>query len=237
MFDQRVTVIVGHFGSGKTEIALNGALGLAAAGTPVTVVDLDVVKPYFRSRAARELLAARGVGLIAPGGAHVFADLPIILPEIRSALKDPARRLILDVGGDDSGARVLGSLAGAIPLAETRCLLVLNFSRPFTTDDAEAETMVREIEAASRLKVDGLIANTHLMDETTAALVTEGYRMTEATGRRLGVPVVAVTVQEGMAPELDPDTFPCPLVRLQRIVLPPFAERHRRAVGPIFAVS
>ena len=110
MYQRRVTVFVGHFGSGKTEIALNGALELAAAGSSVTVADLDVVKPYFRSRSARAILSDAGVDLLAPTGANVHADLPIIVPQIRSCLRDEHSRLILDVGGDDLGARVLGSL-------------------------------------------------------------------------------------------------------------------------------
>ena len=88
MYQKRVTVLVGHFGSGKTEIALNGALDLAAAGLRVTLADLDVVKPYFRSRSARAILSDAGIELVAPTGANVHADLPIIVPQIRSHLRD-----------------------------------------------------------------------------------------------------------------------------------------------------
>ena len=105
LFRKRVTVLVGHFGSGKTEIALNGALELAAAGTPVTVVDLDVVKPYFRSRSARAILADAGVGLVVPTGENVYADLPIVMPQIRTVIRSSEDRVIVDVGGDDSGRR------------------------------------------------------------------------------------------------------------------------------------
>ena len=92
MYRKRVTVFVGHFGSGKTEIALNGALEVAASGAQVTLADLDVVKPYFRSRSARAILADAGIELLAPTGANVHADLPIIVPQIRSHLRDPDRR-------------------------------------------------------------------------------------------------------------------------------------------------
>lgn len=134
MYRKRVTVFVGHFGSGKTEIALNGALDLAAAGERVVVADLDVVKPYFRSRSARAILSDAGIELLAPTGANIHSDLPIIVPQIRSRLRDSNRRLIMDVGGDDIGARVLGSLADVVPLDDTDCLLVLNFRRPSTPD-------------------------------------------------------------------------------------------------------
>ena len=109
VFQRRVTLLVGHFGSGKTEIALNSAMDLASRGTPVTMADLDVVKPYFRTRSARALLHEAGIELLAPEGDNIHADLPIIVPQIRSHLRQSSRRLIIDVGGDDVGARVLGS--------------------------------------------------------------------------------------------------------------------------------
>ena len=157
MYRKRVTVFVGHFGSGKTEIALNGALEIAATGVPVTLADLDVVKPYFRSRSARAILDEAGIELLAPTGENVHADLPIIVPQIRSHLRQNTRRLIMDVGGDDVGARVLGSLSDVVPRDDTDCLLVLNFRRPSTPDPERALAMVREIEAVGQLPVTGLI--------------------------------------------------------------------------------
>jgi RecA/RadA recombinase len=235
---KRVTVFVGHFGSGKTEIALNRALDLAAAGERVTIADLDVVKPYFRTRAARAILSAAGIELLAPTGANVHADLPIIVPQIRSQLRDGGRRLMIDVGGDDAGAKVLGSLSDVVPRRDTECLLVLNFRRPSTPDPEHAAAMVREIEAVGRLPIDGLISNTHLMEETTAEVVLEGYRQAVATARLVGVPLVAVTVAGGLGAELDPGSFECPLIAMRRIVLPPFAQDfERRTTGPLFVVN
>lgn len=238
MLQRRITVFVGHFGSGKTEIALNTALDVAARGEPVTLADLDVVKPYFRTRAARGLLEGFGIDLVAPDAEHVFADLPILVPRIRGAIRDPGRRLILDVGGDDVGARVLGSLADVIPAAETDCWLVLNFRRPSTPDVGAAVTMAREIEAVGRLAVSGLVSNTHLMAETTAELAREGYLLAVETGERLGVPVVAVAASAELAPELRGDHLPCPVIALRRIVRPPFDQtREQRRIGPLFAVG
>ncbi len=238
MFRKRVTVFVGHFGSGKTEIALNGALDLAAAGHRVTLADLDVVKPYFRSRSARAMLFENGVELLAPTGANVHADLPIIVPQIRSHLRDGDRQLIMDVGGDDVGARVLGSLADVVPVDDTDCLLVLNFRRPSTPDPERAVAMIREIEAVGRLAVTGLVSNTHLMGETTAGVVLEGYRMAVETSVAVDVPLVAVTVLGQHAFELDDGELQCPLVRLRRIVIPPVEhERPARTVGPLFVVN
>ena len=238
LYRRRVTVFVGHFGSGKTEIALNGALELAASEMPVVLADLDVVKPYFRSRSARAILSAAGVELLAPTGANVHADLPIIVPQIRSHLRRDHSRLIMDVGGDDVGARVLGSLSDVIPRTETDCFLVLNFRRPGTPDPQHAVTVIREIEAVGRLAVNGLISNTHLMDETTPEVVVDGYNQALQTARLADVPLVAVTVGESLVEELEEENFECPVVALRRIVLPPFAQDlRRRTVGPLFVVN
>ncbi len=238
MFEKRVTIFVGHFGSGKTEIALNGALDLAAAGIQVTLADIDVVKPYFRSRAARDMLDSAGIRLLAPTGDNTHSDLPIIVPQIRSALKDPACRLVMDAGGDDNGAKVLGSLADVVPPDETQCLAVLNFRRPSTPDPAGAVTMVRDIEAAARIKVTGLVSNTHLMGETTPRIVLEGHRMAVQASRELDIPVVAVTVVDGLAHSMRDKDLDCPLVVLRRVVLPPFEQQPRtRASGPLFVVN
>jgi hypothetical protein len=238
MYQRRVTVFVGHFGSGKTEIALNGALELAAAGSRVTLADLDVVKPYFRSRSARAILFDAGVNLLAPTGANVHADLPIIVPQIRSHLRDDHSRLIMDVGGDDVGARVLGSLSDVIPFDDTDCLLVLNFRRPSTPDPERAAAMVREIEAVGRVPVSGLISNTHLMDETTPEVVLDGYRLALETARLAEAPLVAVTVSADLAEVLAAEELECPVVPLRRIVKPPFAQTlELRTTGPLFVVN
>jgi len=238
LYRKRVTILVGHFGSGKTEIALNGALDLAAAGVPITLADLDVVKPYFRSRAARAILADSGIELLAPSGANVHADLPIIVPQIRSHLRDPNRRLIMDAGGDEIGARVLGSLSDVVPFDDTDCLLVLNFRRPSTPDPERALHMIREIEAVGRVPVSGLISNTHLMEETTPAVVLGGYRKAVETARLAEVPLVAVTVTEDLAADLREEEFECPVIAMRRMVMPPFAQKHaRRTTGPLFVVN
>ncbi len=236
MFESRVTVLVGHFGSGKTEIALNLAMDQASAGVPVTMADLDVVKPYFRTRSARALLTEAGIDLLAPEGPNIHADLPIIVPEIRSHLRQSLRRLIIDVGGDDVGAKVLGSLSDVVPHGETECLLVLNFRRPSTPDPKAAVEMVREIEAVGRLPVAGLISNTHLMDETDLEVILDGLENAQQTGELLGIPVVAVAAAEDLAVELRA-RIDRPVVALRRIVVPPFELPKQRTTGPLFVVN
>ena len=236
MFDSRVTVLVGHFGSGKTEIALNLAMDMASRGLGVTMADLDVVKPYFRTRSARALLTESGIELLAPEGANIHADLPIIVPQIRSHLRRSDCHLIIDVGGDDVGARVLGSLSDVVDPAETECLLVLNFRRPSTPDPARAVAMARQIETVGRLAVSGLISNTHLLDETTLEVVLHGLERARETGDRLGIPVVATAVSDILAEEVR-TAIDGPVVVLRRIVMPPFEFPKQRTTGPLFAVN
>lgn len=236
LFEKRVTVLVGHFGSGKTEIALNLAMDLASEGTPTTMADLDVVKPYFRTRSARGLLAEAGIDLLAPDGPNIHADLPIIVPQIRSQVRHSDRRLIIDIGGDDVGARVLGSLADVVPFTETECFLVLNFRRPSTPDPTAAVEMAHQIEAVGRLPVAGLISNTHLMDETSLEIILEGLESAHQTSQLLGVPVAAVAAAEVFADELR-TVIDEPVVGLRRIVIPPFEMPKQRTTGPLFVVN
>jgi hypothetical protein len=228
-----VLILVGHFGSGKTEIAVNLALALAAAPpgaeappAPVNLVDLDLVKPYFRCRLARDAVTPRGVRLVAPDGELSYADLPILLPEIAGLLGQPGQRSVLDVGGDDSGARVLGALGDAIPADRHELLLVVNARRPSTYDLESTLQVLGEIEGAARLRVTGLISNTHLMGETTAAEVAEGLALCRAVAERSGRPVRFACAEAPLAatlPELG-----VPLLPLRRYILPPFLARPMR---------
>ena len=238
MYRKRVTIFLGQYGSGKTQIALTGALEMAAGGRAVTLADLDLEKHYFRSRSARDILSRAGIELLAPTGANVHADLPIIVPQIRSQLRDSNRRLIMDVGGDEVGARVLGSLSDVVPFDDTDCFLVLNFRRPSTPDPERALQMIREIEAVGRVPVTGLISNTHLMEETTPGVVAEGYRRALETACLAEKPLIAVTVTEDLIPDLRKEEFECSVIAIRRIVMPPFAQSHQiRTTGPLFVVN
>ena len=233
MFGRRVTVLVGHFGSGKTEIAVNGVLSMAARGERAALVDLDVVKPYFRSRAARDLLKEAGVELVAPDEELLESDLPIIVPRVRAVCGDPDRRVVIDAGGDDTGARALGSIRDVLAPLGVGFDLVLNFRRPFTPDVDSAVAMAREIEAAAGLAVTGVISNTHLMGQTTPEVVLEGFSLARETAQRLGVAVLAVCVEESMLAALD--GLDAPVFPVRRVVRSPFDPELRvRTTGPLF---
>lgn len=237
LFPRRVTVLAGHFGSGKTEIALHGALALTRGGHRVSLLDLDVVKPYFRSRSAQQILEAGGVDLVAPLGEYFSSDLPIVCGEVRTHLQDPRRKILVDAGGNDSGVRALSSVSDALP-QDTAFLIVLNFRRPLTPDVNSAVVMARDISATARLPITGLVSNTHLMKETTPDLVAEGYAMAMEVSARLGVPVVAQAALRSLQDQLEATRFGCPLFVLDPIVKPPFDEKpEARKIGPLFKVG
>jgi len=239
MFDRRIVIFSGHFGSGKTELALNLAVSEGKAQRPVTLVDLDVVKPYFRSRSGREFLAAANVDFVAPEGDLLQADLPVILPKVRALCRGVASRVIMDVGGDDTGARVIGSIADVLDPSETEFLMVLNFRRPFTPDPNAAVEMAHEIEAAARARFTGIVSNTHLMQETTWPVIREGFTMAIQTGKMLGIPVKAVGIDAAFEPVAKPSDFPCPILPVHRFLLPPFKSQggEVRKTGPLFVLN
>ncbi len=232
---ERIVLIVGNYGSGKTEVAVNLAIRLAEQHR-VSIADLDIVNPYFRCREARQEMEDHGIRVIYPHGEYHAADLPIILPEIRGAILEGQDFLILDVGGDDVGARVLSSLADLLVGRACAMLQVLNARRPFTDTVAGALKIRREIEAASRLPITGLISNTHLLEQTDVATVMEGLALARAVGREAGLPVAFVIASEDHRNELPLDEIGCPVLWITRRMLPPWklrtmTDRAQRVLG------
>jgi len=229
VLDKRVIIFAGAYGSGKTEVAVNYAAGLAATcSEPVSIIDLDVINPYFRSREAALSLVAQGVRVISPHGEMCHADLPIILPEIRGEIERSEGKVVLDVGGDNVGARVLSSLADSFGRGY-EFLIVLNARRPFTSTVTGSLKMIHDIEISSRLKFTGIISNTHLIDETTTETVEEGYRLACAVSTEAGLPVKFVSAVGEAAKRLDPETIGVPVFTLKRQLLKPWEEKDRAA--------
>lgn len=220
---ERVVALVGAFGSGKTEVAVHVALALAAAGRGADLVDLDLVNPYFRSREARRLLAARGVGVVVPPGDRVYADLPIVVPEVVAALDPaPGRTTLLDVGGDDVGARALGSLRGFVPGGACELWQVVNARRPFTATPEGCAAMRDAVGRAARMPVTGIVSNTHLVGETTLAVVLEGLDVARAFGEAAGIPVRAVAAPEAFADAPELAACGVPVLPIRRRMLKPW---------------
>lgn len=228
IFDKRVIIFAGAYGSGKTEVAVNYAIGLAVSqNQPVSIIDLDIINPYFRSREAALILEAQGVQVIMPHGERRHADLPIILPEIRGKIERSEGKVILDVGGDDVGARVLSSLADAFIPQGYELLIVLNARRPFTSDVAGSLKMMRDIEISSRLKITGIVSNTHLIGETTTGTVVEGCKLALEVARAAGIPVTFVSMVTEVAKQLAPDAVGVPVFALERQLLKPWEEKSK----------
>jgi hypothetical protein len=234
--DERLVMIVGNYGSGKTEVAVNLSLQLARAGRRVQIADLDIVNPYFRCREARLLMERHGIRVVVPPGPQAWADLPIVLPEIRGLLHPPEGTVtIFDVGGDDVGARVLASLRTSLGDGAYQLWQVINAKRPFTDTVDGCLAMRRAIEASSRLSVTGLLANTHLIDQTTSATVLDGWHLAHAFCDRASLPVRAVAVMEPLAAAPELRVIDAPLLRLERLMLPPWLQR--RETRPSFPRS
>jgi len=196
---QRVVAFFGGFGGGKTELAINYALRLAADGTAVILADLDFVTPFFRSREARRELDGSGVHLVTPQANLQLADLPVLTPEVAAAIGDESRRVVLDVGGDDAGARVLGVLQPILAGRPHDALFVVNPYRPFTRDVPAIISTLRAVEEAARLRATGFASNPHMCSLTTERDIVEGHRVVAAAAGAVGLPVVLLGVLDGLA--------------------------------------
>jgi len=219
LFQRRYSVLVGNYGSGKTELSLNLALAWAGRAS-TTLVDLDIVNPYFRSGEKAEELRANGVRVLMPTFALSTVDIPALPAEIQSVFEQPCDHVIFDVGGDDTGAAALGRYAPSFARLrqETTVALVVNTLRPLTRTAGDIAEMARRIEARGRLRIDLLMNNTNLADMTEPDMLQRGEAIVRDAAALLGVDCVAsagmqhvlqgchglenaVTMQRHMAPE------------------------------------
>nr|NLI51708.1 ATP-binding protein [Propionibacterium sp.] len=185
-----VRVIAGHYGSGKTEFAVSLALRDAARGRRVALVDLDIVNPYFRSRERAGLLEAAGVRVISSSLGHVATvEIPAIAPEVRAPIADPTTDVIVDLGGDDVGARVAVQLRADLRRRGYELLIVVNAHRPETRDAAGVLRHLDRIAAATGLTPSGLVSATHLLRETTPAHVLAGLALCREVAGLTGLPI------------------------------------------------
>ncbi|MBQ7088876.1 MAG: P-loop NTPase [Clostridia bacterium] len=212
---KRITILCGHYGTGKTNVAVNLALAMAKTSDKVTVADLDIVNPYFRTLDSAAAFEEAGIRLICSRFANSNVDIPSLPPDLYAITDDKSHRVVIDVGGDDSGAMVLGRLAPAI-LAEGsyEMYLVVNRYRPMTPDVPSTIEVMGEIEAASRLKFTGIVNNSNLGAETTAAAVLASVDYAAELAQAAGLPLVATTVEQSIYPDLEgqiPDLFPLTL--------------------------
>lgn len=188
---KHIYVLIGNFGSGKTEISLNLAIrGAKAAKT--TLVDLDVINPYFRSAERKAELTAAGVRLLHPIFAMTTVDVPSLPPDIYSVFIDDSKTVVFDVGGDPAGATALGQYKqnfDSLPAGCLEVLYVVNPRRPFSATPEMALDMLEKITARSRLAITGFVNNANLARETTAEDLLAGYELLEQVSLASGIPV------------------------------------------------
>lgn len=219
MVSKRVTLFAGHYGSGKTNIALNWARHLKLGGASrVSIADLDIVNPYFRTKDSAAELMAEGIDLVVSEFANSNVDFPAMPKEIYALVADRDAKVVMDVGGDDRGALALGRYVPELKAEDDyEMLAVINGARPLTRTAADTLEVLREIEAASQLPFTGLVNNTNLGRETTAQSVLEGVAYAEAVSAASGLPVRFTCVAEPLAGELAgkvPDLFPLAIQKL-----------------------
>ena len=191
---KRMQIITGHYGSGKTEYAVNLALHLAQTTENVALADMDIVNPYFRSYEQAKRLEDAGIRVIVTSCGGV-ADIPAINPEVMSIFQQEKWTGVLDIGGDPIGARVLARFAHQLKPDDFDLLFVLNANRPETKDVESALQYMQGIEAECRQKVTGIVNNTHLCGETTAEEILKGAELAHALSERTSLPVIHHAVQ------------------------------------------
>ncbi len=216
---KRLTIICGHYGSGKTNIAVNAALELRKTKQNVAAADLDIVNPYFRTKDSSKELNEAGIRLICSEFANTNLDLPSLPDDLYTITDDKTLSVILDIGGDDRGAYVLGRLAPAI-LEENdyEMLLVVNKYRPLTPDVSSTLEVKAEIERACGIPFTGIINNSNLGCETKAEDVLDSVQYAQEISKATGLPCVMTSVDEKLFGELYgniPNIFPMKLQKRQ----------------------
>jgi len=200
MEHKRLTLFAGHYGSGKTNIAVNYALLLAKEGKDVVIADLDIVNPYFRTKDSAAVLEQAGVSLISPKFANTNVDLPALPAESYRLVQDKSIYGIMDIGGDDRGAYALGRYVPAMQEENNyRMIFVANCYRPLTRTPEDALEVMREIEDACGLKFTDIINNSNLASETTVDTVLESLPFVEKLSQLSGLPVFATTAESSVA--------------------------------------
>lgn len=200
---ERVTLFAGHYGSGKTNVAVNYAVALSRSG-PTAIADLDIVNPYFRTKDAEKVLKENGIRLIASDYAESNVDLPALPADAYSLIDDRSVKAVIDVGGDDRGALALGRYAPGIKAEnDYRMLLVVNMYRPLTSTPEDCAAIMREIRQAAGIDFTGIVNNSNLGEETTADVVLRSAEFANGLSKLTGLPVVMTAVEKSVAPRLE----------------------------------
>ena len=220
--NSRYLVLTGNYGSGKTELALNLALQFSKRYN-TTLVDLDIVNPYFRSGEKADEMRRAGIRMLMPTYAMTTVDIPALPAEIQSVFEVPSDRVIFDVGGDDTGAAALGRFYPSFMARreQTKVLFVINCMRPLTRETDEIIDLAKRIQNRGRLKVDMLINNTNLADMTEPEMIEKGEEVTLSCAKKLGV---ADVITAGMPDVLKQCSLRTPTIAVRRYMAPEWME-------------
>lgn len=197
-FKTQTFVYVGMFGSGKTELAINTAINLRKQVSRVALVDIDVISPYFRSRDEQRVLETKKIKLIAPQGALSHADLPIVTVQMGGYISNPDYFTVADVGGNEYGATVLGSLKSFLDSSNKSVFFVINTLRPFSTTLDEIVSNVQRISKSGKIKIDYLVCNTNIGSETNGDDIQRGEEIVGKVSEYLEIPVAFTAVKDGI---------------------------------------
>jgi hypothetical protein len=219
----RYIVITGNYGSGKTEISLNMAMESARRGKKTTIVDLDIVNPYFRTGEKAEILEQSGIRVLMPTYALTTVDIPALPAEIQSVFEVPSDHVIFDVGGDDTGAAALGRYYPSFMKnrKSTLTVMVVNCMRPLTMEKDLILDIAGRIENRGRLKIDVMINNTNLAGQTTPEMIERGEEIILSCAAEKGITKVYTS---GMKPVLDQCRLHTPLISIERYMVPEWME-------------
>lgn len=198
-----IVVFVGHFGSGKTEMAINYAINASKSNKSTVLIDLDIVNPFFRSSEVKDILHSNNIELISPNFVGTTSDVPSLPAKIQGVFEKTKSVVVFDVGGDKDGATALGRYKAYFDKAGYDMFFVVNTRRPLTATANDILEYMEEIESHSRLKITGLISNTNLSYETTVPIIEEGIDIVREVSKKSNIPIKFISVPENLL-----DTFP-----------------------------
>lgn len=203
---KRVTIFAGHYGSGKTNIAVNYAIRIKQNGYPVKIGDMDIVNPYFRTKDSAKELSEAGIELISPAFANSNVDLPALPQQLYALVWDKNYYAVLDVGGDDRGAYALGRYANFIKEENNyEMVFVVNFFRPLTPDVTSAIEVMREIEQACNIRFTAIVNNSNLGNLTKADDVLSTKAKADELSKKTGLPILFTSVNEEVGKNYNAD--------------------------------
>lgn len=214
----KVVVLAGPSGSGKSEISANLALKLSANGE-VTLIDLDLVKPLFRLRNARGEIRKLKINFISPGGEWDSSDLPVFPGDFQRCLYS-SNRLIIDVGGDGQGAKILNQISHTFEEQNSLILFVANPFRPFSRRVKDLIEQLENIERQTGIKIRGIVSNPHLKEHTHEGIIKSGHAIVEQFSQEVCLPIFFLAVREDLVPFIG--DYGLPLLPLKVFIRPPW---------------